>query len=60
MASDYERISAEYEVDPNLVGDFLSHMYSDKTHFVYELLMNAEDVGVPRKNSIGQLSIALG
>lgn len=43
----YEQIRKENQkkhgTDVNEFGDFLQGIYSDKTHFVYELIQNAED-----------------
>ena len=48
MTSDYARIAAEnvkkFGTDIELYGPvLLAHLYSDQTHFIYELLQNAED-----------------
>ncbi len=50
MASDYEAICEENraEYTPksiNLLGFVSDKLYSDRTHFVFELLQNAEDAG---------------
>jgi len=53
MASDYGRIR-----DDNILEygkgirhlEFFGKLYSDKTHFIYELLQNAEDAGATRVN----------
>lgn len=50
MPSDYERIREEnikkYGTDIHEYGpDLLANLYSDRTHFVYELVQNAEDAG---------------
>ena len=48
MAADYEQIRAEniarYGWD-TAVLDLLGHLYSDRTHFIFELIQNAEDAG---------------
>ena len=51
MASDYDRIRAEHlrkygEGKKHL--EILGRLHSDRTHFVYELLQNAEDAGATR------------
>lgn len=53
MVSDYEAISKENvrrrgeEFDD--IGQFLAEqLYSDRGHFIFELLQNAEDVGATR------------
>ena len=47
MPSDYARIYREKSKDyvelAERVGNHLAGLYSDRTHFVYELLQNAED-----------------
>jgi len=47
MTTDYEQIKKDnirrYGEDP-WYQDLLSNMYSDKTHFIFELIQNAEDV----------------
>ena len=47
MASDYEAIKANnkrrYGTDVGRVGSLLTDLYGDRTHFIYELLQNAED-----------------
>jgi hypothetical protein len=55
MASDYDAIREqnlkEYgEGERHLA--FLGRLYSDRTHFIYELLQNAEDVGATNINFI--------
>lgn len=50
MPSDYARIAEEnvtkYGTDIDSYGPvLLANLYSDRTHFVYELLQNAEDAG---------------
>lgn len=48
MSVDYDAIRDEILQDRDAmvyrVGAFLSGMYSDQTHFIFELLQNAEDV----------------
>ncbi len=48
MAADYGTIRAEniarYGWD-TAVLDLLGHLYSDRTHFIFELIQNAEDAG---------------
>ena len=48
MPSDYGAITRENKANHdetiNRIGAYLSQMYADQTHFVYELLQNAEDV----------------
>lgn len=48
MASDYDQIREKnigrYGWD-TAVLDLLGHLYSDRTHFIFELLQNAEDAG---------------
>ncbi len=48
MPADYEQIRAEniarYGWD-TAVLDLLGHLYSDRTHFIFELIQNAEDAG---------------
>jgi hypothetical protein len=48
VASDYDQIREEnikrYGWD-TAVLDLLGHLYSDRTHFLFELLQNAEDAG---------------
>lgn len=52
MAVDYAAIRDENIQDHDAlverVGTFLSGMYSDQTHFIFELLQNAEDVSASR------------
>ena len=48
MASDYEAIKADnkrrYGTDVGRYGkSLLADLYDDRTHFIYELLQNAED-----------------
>ena len=51
MPADYEKIRAEniarYGWD-TAVLDLLGHLYSERTHFIYELIQNAEDAGATR------------
>src|SRR5215471_211873 len=48
MAADYERIRTEniarYGWD-TAVLDLLGRLYSERTHFIFELIQNAEDAG---------------
>src|SRR5258708_39476098 len=48
MAADYDEIRADniarYGWD-TAVLDLLGHLYSDRTHFLFELIQNAEDAG---------------
>jgi len=48
VPADYERIRAEniarYGWD-TAVLDLLGHLYSERTHFIFELIQNAEDAG---------------
>ena len=48
MASNYAAIRKEnirkYGEDTSLLA-LLGQLYSDRTHFIYELLQNAEDAG---------------
>ena len=48
MAADYEEIRSEniarYGWD-TAVLELLGHLYSDRTHFIFELIQNAEDAG---------------
>ena len=47
MSFDYEAIKQEHIKEHDAlvdrVGAYLTNMYSDQTHFIYELLQNAED-----------------
>ena len=62
MASDYEAIRAEnerlYGTDVGRYGKrFLTDLYDDRTHFIYELLQNAEDAlrrrhGKPKSRTV--------
>ena len=51
MPADYDRIRAEnitrYGTD-TAVLDLLGQLYSDRTHFIFELIQNAEDAGATR------------
>ena len=48
MPADYDKIRAEnitrYGTD-SAVLDLLGHLYSDRAHFIFELIQNAEDAG---------------
>jgi len=53
MVSNYEQITEDnlrrYGTDIDEYGPvFLTSLYSDRTHFIYELLQNAEDVGATK------------
>ena len=47
MASNYSKIKAQnklrYGTDVGRYGNLLTDLYDDRTHFIYELLQNAED-----------------
>ena len=51
MPCDYDRIRAdnirEYGEGTRHLG-FLGRLYTDRTHFIYELLQNAEDAGATK------------
>jgi hypothetical protein len=49
MASDYEKILRE-NISPSIKGLFaiLAQLYTERTHFIFELLQNAEDAGAKR------------
>ena len=51
MPADYEQIRdenvARYGWD-TAVLDLLGHLYSERTHFIFELIQNAEDAGATR------------
>lgn len=58
MPSDYKTIRSEnekaYGTDIGRVGELLlSNRYDDRTHFIYELLQNAEDALARRKRGFG-------
>jgi len=58
MSVDYTKIAEEnlrkYGTEIERIGEMLlAHRYSDRTHFVYELLQNAEDAIRLRKNNAG-------
>ncbi|HET6456500.1 MAG TPA: hypothetical protein VFI02_19010, partial [Armatimonadota bacterium] len=62
MASDYAAIKEEnfarYGWDIDRVGKtYLAHQYSDRTHFIFELLQNAEDALARRRGWKGQRGI---
>ena len=66
MASDYEQISQENleEYGRNRTGwreDLLVELYPDRTHFVFELLQNAEDAlsRLSTRTSSGRVGFAL-
>ncbi len=58
MPCDYKKIAEQnlrkYGTEIERIGEMLlAHHYSDRTHFVYELLQNAEDAIRLRKNNAG-------
>ena len=62
MASDYRAIRKEnlrrYGTDIRRIGqELLANRYDDRTHFIYELLQNAEDALAKRDSWTGQRSI---
>ena len=62
MASDYRAIRKEnlrrYGTDIGRIGqELLANRYDDRTHFIYELLQNAEDALAKRVGWTGQRSI---
>ena len=62
MASDYRAIRKEnlrrYGTDIGRIGqELLANRYDDRTHFIYELLQNAEDALAKRVGWIGQRSV---
>ena len=62
MASDYRAILKEnlrrYGTDIGRIGqELLANRYDDRTHFIYELLQNAEDALAKRVGWIGQRSV---
>ena len=62
MASDYQAIREEnirrYGTDIGRVGQLLlANRYDDRTHFIYELLQNAEDALAKRDDRTGQRSV---
>lgn len=55
MATDYKKIAeaniTKYGTDIGRYGPvLLAHLYSDRTHFIYEILQNAEDAGAKEIN----------
>lgn len=57
MPTDYKKIAEEnikkYGTDIGRYGPvLLAHLYSDRTHFIYEILQNAEDAGARAKKSV--------
>ena len=52
MPSDYEAIRRDHErrygEDVGEYGGILADLYADRTHFVFELLQNAQDAGATR------------
>src|SRR4051812_28542491 len=64
MTSDYEAIKREnikkYGTDIGRIGKtLLADRYDDRTHFIFELLQNAEDALKRRKGYEGRRSITL-
>ena len=62
MASDYRAILKEnlrrYGTDIGRIGqELLANRYDDRTHFIYELLQNAEDALAKRVGWTGQRSV---
>ena len=62
MASDYQAIQEEnirrYGTDIRRVGQLLlANRYDDRTHFIYELLQNAEDALAKRDGRTGPRSV---
>jgi hypothetical protein len=62
MASDYTKIKAEnvaeYGKGIGRIGPMLlANRYDDRTHFIYELLQNAEDALRRRENKVGHRSV---
>lgn len=62
MASDYARIREEnekrYGTDIGRIGPMLlSERYADRTHFIFELLQNAEDALARRTGSYGPRAV---
>lgn len=57
MPSDYRAISHEHELDYGRkiakFGEIIVSLYTDKTHFIYELLQNAEDALSKRASQNG-------
>lgn len=60
MAIDYQAIRADNERDYGLkfanVGRLLTELYADRTHFLFELLQNAEDA-LRRRSADGPRSV---
>ena len=57
MPTNYKKIAEEnikkYGTDIGRYGPvLLAHLYSDRTHFIYEILQNAEDAGARAKKSV--------
>jgi hypothetical protein len=52
LGIDYERIARdnrnEYENERSKIAEHFANQYSDRTHFFYELLQNAEDTGATK------------
>lgn len=63
MPADYEYISSEHRLDYGRkltvwAQDHLANRYSDRTHFIFELLQNAEDALAERGESALPTSVA--
>ncbi len=63
MTSDYESINREHQLDygrklPEWAQDHLANRYTDRTHFIFELLQNAEDALQERGESKLPTSVA--
>jgi hypothetical protein len=62
MASDYDSIRQEnerkYGTDIGRIGHMLlAERYADRTHFIYELLQNAEDAIARRQGRVGSRTV---
>ena len=62
MPADYQKIREDNREDwgkkgIRLIGELLPRLYSDRAHFIYELLQNAEDALGKRTNWRGQRSV---
>src|SRR5437867_1434063 len=63
MPADYQYISREHRLDYGRklmvwAQDHLANRYSDRTHFIFELLQNAEDALAERRESSLPTSVA--
>jgi hypothetical protein len=63
MPSDYESINREHQLDygrklTEWAQDHLANRYTDRTHFIFELLQNAEDAIQERGESKLPTSVA--